>query len=111
VPRGCSILQLPIMAFPEGGVVDEVGNGEHLWLPLLTRGFRWSYGAPKGSEHGRFWLSRTVDQSVTLSRNLGFCAVVAIGPNRVKVGPFIHGDSLPLTDSVTLFLFTAHDRP
>ena len=79
VPRGCSILQLPIMEYPEGGEINGVGNGEHLWLPLLTDGFRWSYGAPKGSVPGDYW-SKFIGASPDLARNhaaeLGFCAVV-----------------------------------
>ncbi len=79
VPKGCSILQLPIMAFPEGGQVEGVGNGEHLWLPLLTKGFRWSYGAPKGSQEGDFWINLSKsdeDGYINEAIKRNFCAVV-----------------------------------
>jgi hypothetical protein len=81
VPRGCSILQLPIMKYPEGGQIDGVGNGEHLWLPLLTEGFRWSYGAPKGSESGDYWskfIGAPQDLPLQHAADLGFCAAVVM---------------------------------
>lgn len=80
VPKGCSILQLPLMAFPEGGVVNGVGNGEHLWLPMLTRGYRWSYGAPKGSAPGDYWLNFSPNQAIQAALNLGFCGFVDLSP-------------------------------
>jgi len=79
IPEGCSILQLPLMLFPEGGMVGEVGNGNHLWLPLVTRGFHWSYGAPKGTAAGDYWkdlIASSPDAAVERARSLGFCAVV-----------------------------------
>lgn len=79
VPGDCSILQLPLMLFPEGGMVGQVGNGNHLWLPLVTDGRRWSYGAPKGTKEGDFWkdlLGAPPEAAVQRARDLGFCAVV-----------------------------------
>ena len=79
LPDGCSILQLPIMTFPEGGRVGGVGNGEHLWLPLLTHGFKWSYGAPKGSKAGDYWkefVGADPALAIQRARELGFCAVL-----------------------------------
>jgi hypothetical protein len=79
-PRGCAILQLPIMEYPEGGQIDGVGNGEHLWLPLLTEGFRWSYGAPKGSAPGDYWskfIGASPELSMKQAADLGFCAAVS----------------------------------
>jgi hypothetical protein len=73
---GCRILQLPIMAFPEGGQIGLVGNGYHLWLPLLTKGFHWSYGAPKGSGSGDFWLGLSNEEAISRAADLDFCAVV-----------------------------------
>jgi phosphoglycerol transferase len=73
---GCQILQLPLMVFPEGGQVGAVGNGFHLWLPLLTKGYRWSYGAPKGSEAGDFWTGMSTETAITKAKNLDFCAVI-----------------------------------
>jgi len=79
VAPGCSILQLPIMLFPEGVPVGEVGNGEHLWLPLLTRDLRWSYGAGKGTTEGKFWgeyFGASPALPIAKAKELGFCAVV-----------------------------------
>jgi hypothetical protein len=79
VDPGCSILQLPIMLFPEGAPVGEVGNGEHLWLPLLSQNLRWSYGAPKGTTEGKFWgdfFGASPTLPIEKARELNFCAVV-----------------------------------
>jgi hypothetical protein len=57
IKPGCQILQLPLMVFPEGGQVGQVGNGAHLWLPMLTSGFRWSYGALNGTRAGDYWTT------------------------------------------------------
>gem|GEM_PF-6697904 len=79
IPEGCSILQLPLMLYPEGGMVGQVGNGNHLWLPMVTTGFRWSYGAPKGTQAGDFWadlLNVAPQEAVQRARDLAFCAVV-----------------------------------
>ena len=73
---GCQVLQLPIMAFPEGGQIGLMGNGYHLWLPLLTEGFHWSYGAPKGSKSGDFWQGLSNEEAVSRAADLDFCAVV-----------------------------------
>lgn len=97
IPKGCGILQLPIMAFPEGGVVDGVGNGEHLWLPLLTHGYHWSYGAPKGSISGDYWVDLALKGSIQTvldrARRLGFCAVVH---SPFLIGETHHGLMAPL---------------
>ena len=77
--RGCQILQLPIMAFPEGGQVGQVGNGAHLWLPLLTSGFKWSYGAPKGTRAGDYWTSlgsESIPSLVKLVKQSTFCSII-----------------------------------
>jgi hypothetical protein len=90
VKPGCQILQLPIMAFPEGGQVEGISNGNHLWLPIITDGFRWSYGAPKGTKAGNYWLIPTIEESPNIFRYAseeGFCAVVALGPGAISSVP------------------------
>jgi hypothetical protein len=65
------------MEYPEGGQIGQVGNGNHLWLPLLTHGFHWSYGAPKGTKLSNFWdRNATADVSIEKAKSRGFCAVV-----------------------------------
>ena len=79
IKPGCQILQLPIMAFPEGGQVGQVGNGAHLWLPMLTSGFRWSYGAPKGTQPGDYWpklIGESIRLQVDTAAEDNFCAIV-----------------------------------
>jgi phosphoglycerol transferase len=76
---GCSVLQLPIMMSPEGGQVGLVGNGEHYWLPLLTKDLSWSYGAGKGTIEGKFWEKYAGADpllSIEKAREIGFCAVL-----------------------------------
>lgn len=92
LPAGCAILQLPTMMYPEGGQVGTVGNGQHLWLPLVTSGFRWSYGAPRGSSEGDHWLpfaAASVAETIEHARDLGMCAVLVdfdsgISPDQVS---------------------------
>ena len=76
---GCSVLQLPIMMSPEGGQVGDVGNGEHYWLPLLTKDLRWSYGAGKATSEGKFWAPYAGDDpapAIAIAKRLGFCGVL-----------------------------------
>jgi hypothetical protein len=68
------------MEYPEGGQINGVGNGEHLWLPLLTEGLSWSYGAPKGSNAGDYWsnfIGASPELSMKHAADLGFCAAVS----------------------------------
>jgi phosphoglycerol transferase len=79
IKPGCKILQLPLMAFPEGGQVGQVGNGAHLWLPMLTSGFRWSYGAPKGTETGDYWpqlAGESIKLQVNTANRKNFCSII-----------------------------------
>jgi phosphoglycerol transferase len=79
IEPGCKILQLPIMEFPEGGQVGQVGNGNHLWLPLLTSGFQWSYGAPKGTEAGDYWpnlAQESVQLQIESVVQKSFCTII-----------------------------------
>lgn len=88
VKPGCQILQLPIMAFPEGGQVGQVGNGAHLWLPMLTSGFRWSYGAPKGTQVGEYWsklAGESIQVQVKTAAKDSFCAVIIDLRSNIKV--------------------------
>lgn len=88
VKPGCRILQLPLMAFPEGGQVGQVGNGAHLWLPMLTSGFRWSYGAPKGTQVGEYWsklAGESIQVQVKTAAKDSFCAVIIDLRSNIKV--------------------------
>ena len=90
VKPGCQILQLPLMAFPEGGPVEGISNGNHFWLPIITDGFRWSYGAPKGTKAGNYWLIPTIEESTNVLRKAseeGFCAAVALETGAISSVP------------------------
>ena len=75
---GCHILQLPIMALPEGGQIGQVGNGSHLWLPLILEDYRWTYGAVRGTTAGKFWTMNppTAKQIVSKLTSNKICAVL-----------------------------------
>jgi phosphoglycerol transferase len=77
LPRNCSILQLPIMAFPEGGTMMGVGNGDHLWIPLVDGNHKYSYGAVKGTSAGDFWISQSPLDAVRSAHRMGFCGVIS----------------------------------
>jgi hypothetical protein len=80
VMPGCKILQLPLMEFPEGGQIGQVGNGNHLWLPLLTQGLHWSYGAPKGSLAGNYWSKYKLETIEVIAEKAAadsFCAILS----------------------------------
>ena len=94
ITPGCQILQLPIMAFPEGGQVGQVGNGAHLWLPLLTSGFRWSYGAPKGTQAGDYWpkiAGESIRLQIETALQESFCTIVI----DLRSGIKINADDMP----------------
>jgi phosphoglycerol transferase len=79
IEPGCRILQLPLMEFPEGGKVGEVEFGNHLWLPLLTDGFHWSFGAPKGTAAGNYWTSFALGPVEAIAQKAfddSFCAIL-----------------------------------
>jgi hypothetical protein len=78
IKPGCQILQLPVMAFPEGGQVGQVGNGAHLWLPLILEDYRWTYGAVRGTMAGKFWTMNppTAKQISSKLNSNEICAVL-----------------------------------
>jgi hypothetical protein len=78
IKPGCQILQLPIMALPEGGQIGQVGNGSHLWLPLILEDYRWTYGAVRGTMAGKFWTMNppTAKQIVSKLNSNEICAVL-----------------------------------
>lgn len=78
VPGDCGVLQLPFMAFPEGGQKALMQQYDHLWPALMNRDKSWSFGAMKGTEAG-VWQAALGD---VLERDDlaplaagGFCAV------------------------------------
>ena len=78
IKPGCQILQLPIMAFPEGGQVGQVGAGSHLWLPIILENFRWTFGGMKNTLAGNHWNSTqlTKEEIVSKLHSQELCAVV-----------------------------------
>ena len=66
------------MALPEGGQVGQVGNGDHLWLPLILEEYRWTYGAVRGTTAGNFWTVSPPSATQIISKLVSkkICAVV-----------------------------------
>lgn len=48
LPRGSSVLQLPLQPFPEAGGIVQMGDYEHLTGYVHADGLNWSYGAMRG---------------------------------------------------------------
>ncbi len=82
VQPGCSILLLPTILYPEGGIVNDVNSGDHFRLGILNPQYRWSYGASKFTSEGRYWESAAQDSQgdgvgeILRAKSLGFCAAV-----------------------------------
>jgi hypothetical protein len=75
--KGCQILQLPIMATPEGGNVGRVLNGNNYWMPLINNNLRFSFGAVKGTNAGDFWLQYNDSGSaIAKAVELNFCGLI-----------------------------------
>ena len=109
IPKDCSILQLPIMAFPEGGIVEGVGNGDHLWFPLLMDGYRWSYGSPKGSESGDYWLKFQSSQELAVAeaKSRQFCGMLTVR-NPAPDGLISADDAVIKIEDFWLVLWSRH---
>jgi phosphoglycerol transferase len=104
VASGCSILQLPIMLFPEGAPIGDFGNGEHLWLPLLTKNLHWSYGAGKGTTEGKYWgefFGASPALPIQKARELGFCAVLVNFQSNLNRDEIIAAVGQPIFENAT----------
>jgi hypothetical protein len=82
IEPGCSVLVLPTMLYPEGGIVNDVYSGDHFRLGIVNPQFRWSFGSSKYSSEGHFWESHSQPGlgdgvgELREARRLGFCAAV-----------------------------------
>lgn len=78
IPERCGVLQLPYMAYPEQGTLEQLVDYEHFIHPLVNRDKDFSYGAVKGTSAAA--LSAGLDPvpgiaQVQALRDLGFCAI------------------------------------
>ena len=78
IPENCGILQLPNMAYPEGGVVRGVNDYDHFWTSITNPGKKWSYGSVKNTDAG-IWSAQLAelptDEQVAHMRTADFCAI------------------------------------
>jgi phosphoglycerol transferase len=78
LPEGAMIFQLPFMAFPENGPLNEMIDYDHFRPYLHTSGLRWSYGAMRGTGASE-WSSSTAalsaKQMLKRLANAGFSGI------------------------------------
>jgi len=76
--ENCGILQLPNMAYPEGGTVRGVNDYDHFWTSITNPGKRWSYGSVKNTDAG-IWPTQLAelptDEQISYMRAANFCAI------------------------------------
>lgn len=80
---GCPVLQLPALEFPEDWRAEwrdgGMGAYDHMWVQLYAPDFRWSFGAPRGTEGAalaqRKYAQGSMAGRVENARADGFCAV------------------------------------
>jgi len=78
IPENCGVLQIPNMAYPEGGVVRGVNDYDHFWTSITNPGKKWSYGAVKNTDAG-IWSAQLAElpnnEQVANMRAADFCAI------------------------------------
>ena len=74
---GCSVLQLPVIPFPEDGSRHGMADYDHLRPYLASRDLRWSYGAMRGTSRADWQLALPQDprRLVDDAAAAGFCAI------------------------------------
>lgn len=72
-----SILELPLVAYPESPPVNAMTDYSHLWTYLYSQDLRWSYGGIKGTSEGQWGFENSDDPRVLADRALdaGFCGI------------------------------------
>jgi hypothetical protein len=76
----CPVLMLPVMKYPESGVVvGNVADHDHLLVYLSNPEKKYSYGAIKGTQEA-FWQekieTKSVSKIVSQAAAVGYCAAV-----------------------------------
>ena len=78
ISEECGVLQLPIMGYPEFGVIGNVNDYDHFWTSITNPGKRWSYGAVKATD-SYIWAGQLPpipsSEQVALLRGGNFCAI------------------------------------
>jgi len=75
----CSILQLPVMKYPEAGLIGDVVDYDPFWLYIANPNFNYSYGALKGTQQAN-WQDKIEMKSISKiaaqAASVGYCAVI-----------------------------------
>jgi hypothetical protein len=75
----CSILQLPVMKYPEAGLIGDVVDYDPFWLYIANPNFNYSYGALKGTQQAK-WQDKIETKSISKiaaqAASVGYCAVI-----------------------------------
>jgi hypothetical protein len=78
LPAGSMVFQLPVVAFPEGGRIQKMGDYEHFRPYLFSRDLYYSYGSNKGRDN-EVWQKKVqrmpYGQMVNTLEKLGFSAI------------------------------------
>jgi hypothetical protein len=78
VGPGCSVLQLPIVPFPENPPVHNMTDYDHLRPYLAATSLRWSYGAFRGTSLADWQLALPQSSTAGLINDVvgaGFCSI------------------------------------
>jgi phosphoglycerol transferase len=78
LPAGCTVLELPIVPFPENPPIYKLADYELMFPALLDRKLNWSYGAMKNTPSSAplNHLQRLgIPDLVKVGKGMGYCAV------------------------------------
>jgi hypothetical protein len=75
----CSILQLPVMKYPEAGLIGDVVDYDPFWLYIANPNFNYSYGALKGTQQANWQIkieTKSISKIAAQAASVGYCAVI-----------------------------------
>lgn len=75
--KGCAVLELPLVPYPEYPAINRMSDYSHLWTYVYSDDLRWSYGAMKGTPLGEWGMDAADDpaQLLVRARAAGFCGI------------------------------------
>ncbi len=74
----CPVLQLPILRYPEGGMVGNVSDYDPFWLYLTNPNRPFSYAAVKGTQQANWQEkidTKSISKIASQAASVGYCAV------------------------------------
>jgi hypothetical protein len=79
LPANCSVLQLPLLDYPEGGGLEKMEPYDHLRLPLLDGKLNWSFGYTRESKSAKF-LAPIAQGDYSKLKKAAFCGISLFKP-------------------------------